>query len=80
MNKTTTKETAMNRITQLNNEAVKLGMFLLAGDFNLAQGIAATERIESICREIGGSPRELISNCEQIVAGRRVNPLTEAGN
>lgn len=66
------------REARLNDEAVELGLFLLAGNFNRAQGLVATDRIETICREIGGTPRELISNCEQILAGLRANPLTEA--
>lgn len=73
------KGKAMNiREAELNKEAVELGLFLLAGNFNRAQGLVATDRIEIICREIGGTPRELISNCEQIIAGLRANPLTEA--
>lgn len=67
----------MDRNTQLSNEAVQLGLFLIAGDFNTAQGFAATDRIEEICREIGGTPRELILNCEQILADSQVNPLTD---
>lgn len=61
-----------NNVEQLSSEAVELGLFLLAGGFNQAQGFAATDRIETICREIGGTPRELISNCEQILASRQI--------
>jgi hypothetical protein len=55
-------------------------LFLLAGEYNKAQGFAATDRIEAICREIGGSPGELISNCEVILASRQAVTLAEAGN
>lgn len=70
----------MNKIEQLSKEAVELGLFLLAGEYNKAQGFAATDRIEAICREIGGSPSELISNCEAILTSRRAITLTEVGN
>jgi hypothetical protein len=75
-----TKEVTMNKIEQLSKEAVELGLFLLAGEYNKAQGFAATDRIEAICREIGGSPSELISNCEVILASRQAVTLAEAGN
>lgn len=61
-----------NDVEQLSSEAVELGLFLLAGGFNQAQGFAATDRIEAICKIIGGSPRELLSNCEQILASRQI--------
>lgn len=66
-----------DREKRLHDEAVALGLFILAGNVSERRNQMAMYRIEVICREIGGSAGELISNCEQILAGIRANPLTE---
>lgn len=54
----------MDRVQTLSNEALELAFYLLRGECNRLQAYAATDRIEAICREIGGTPRELLSNAQ----------------
>jgi hypothetical protein len=52
------------RVDQLSAEALELAFYLLGGECNKMQAYTATDRIQAICREIGGSPRELLSNAQ----------------
>jgi hypothetical protein len=60
----------MDRVQTLSNEALELGLYLLRGECNRLQAYAAADRIEAICREIGGTPRELLSNAKQLLETR----------
>ena len=54
----------MDRVQTLSNEALELALYLLRGECNRLQAYAATDRIEAICAEIGGTPRELFNNAQ----------------
>jgi hypothetical protein len=60
----------MDRVQTLSNEALELGFYLLTEKANQMQQFAALDRIEDICREIGGTPRELLSNAKQLLETR----------
>ena len=57
----------MKTVEQLGAEALDLAFYLLTDNYNDMQFYTAKDRIEAICREIGGSPRELFSNAQNIL-------------
>jgi hypothetical protein len=68
----------MDRVETLSNEALELGIYLLRGECNRLQAYAAADRIETICREIGGTPRELMNNA-QIKLNATIQQIKETG-
>ena len=57
----------MTRVEALGKEALELALYLLNGGYNNMQFYAATDRIHTICAEIGGNPRELMSNAQRLI-------------
>jgi predicted ATPase len=67
MNEPTTRDVAtlISDLTQeLSDEAMKLGKAILQNEYDLNRLHMARERIRYICRVIGGSERELLSNAQ----------------
>lgn len=55
------------KVEILGREALFLACAMLKNEYNQAQSFAAVDRIQQICKEIGGSPRELVSNAQLIL-------------
>ena len=55
------------KVEILGKEALALACAMLKSELNQAQSYAAVVRNENICKEIGGSPRELVSNAQRFL-------------
>ena len=54
----------MKTTQELSDEAMKLGKAILQNEYANDSLYRAKERIQQICRVIGGSERELLSNAQ----------------
>jgi hypothetical protein len=55
------------KVEILGREAMSLACAMLKNEYNQAQSFAAVDRIQQICKEIGGTPRELVSNAQRFL-------------
>lgn len=54
----------MKTLQQLSDEALEIGFNIIKGSYTDIEFYRMMDRLREICRVIGGSPRELLSNAQ----------------
>ena len=54
----------MKTLEQLSDEALKIGFNIIQGSYTDIEFYRMMDRLRQICVQIGGSPRELLSNAQ----------------